>query len=168
MILLTGHKGFIGTNFHKFLPKESEILLVEKEDSFQFLKEFQKWNTITLVIHQGAISNTLETNEKQINSYNYEFTIELFKKFINSSTVIKYASSASVYGNSKNGYDPLNLYSKSKLDIDNWVIENIDYFNQIQGFRYFNVYGENEYSKIKLNQSSPISKFLNDAKNLTK
>ena len=90
-----------------------------------------------------------ETNEKQINSYNYEFTIELFKKFINSSTVIKYASSASVYGNSKNGYDPLNLYSKSKLDIDNWVIENIDYFNQIQGFRYFNVYGGNEYSKIK-------------------
>ena len=70
---------------------------------------------------------------------------------------VKYASSASVYGNTNGEINPLNYYAISKLQIDYFVFDNINRFKSIQGFRYFNVYGSGEDHKGE--QSSPVSKF---------
>ena len=44
------------------------------------------------------------------------------------------------------------------------MLDNLDRFESIQGFRYFNVYGDGEEEKIIRDQSSPISKFIHQAK----
>ena len=41
----------------------------------------------------------------------------------------------------------LNQYAISKLIIDYYVLDNLDRFESIQGFRYFNVYGTGEDHK---------------------
>jgi ADP-L-glycero-D-manno-heptose 6-epimerase len=58
--------------------------------------------------------------------------------------------------------NPLNYYAISKLQIDYWVQDNIDKFSLIQGFRYFNVYGNGESNKG--DQASPVSKFSKQVK----
>ena len=74
--------------------------------SFDFLSNFNYWQDIKLILHQGAMTNTRETNKQLFNKYNFEFSIELFKKAIQYKIPIKYASSASVYGNNEKGFDP--------------------------------------------------------------
>ena len=165
MILLTGSDGFIGKRFLNNLQKNNDVLKLEKNGCFDFLSNFNYWQDIKLILHQGAMTNTRETNKQLFNKYNFEFSIELFKKAIQYKIPIKYASSASVYGNNEKGFDPLNEYAISKLEIDNWVNDNLDKFELIQGFRYFNVYGQGEENKIITGQASPVSTFLYQAKN---
>ena len=59
--------------------------------------------------------------------------------------------------------NPVNYYAISKLTIDYWVQDHIKEFKHVQGFRYFNVYGDGEDEKIIRDQSSPISKFIYQA-----
>ena len=89
--------------------------------------------------------------------HNVAFSLFLFEKAIEYQIPIKYASSASVYGNTKGNINPLNYYAITKLQMDYFAQDNIDKFSHIQGFRYFNVYGEGEEDKG--DQASPVSKF---------
>jgi ADP-L-glycero-D-manno-heptose 6-epimerase len=162
MILLTGHAGFIGKNFKEKL--KSDLICVEFDDCFEFIEKYCDWNKIDLIIHQGAISNTAEKDIDKIYKYNIDYTLKLFKKAIEYKIPVKYASSASIYGNNLKDPNPLNYYALSKLTVDYWVKDNIEKFSNIQGFRYFNVYGRYEDHKVKLNQSSPISKFIAEIK----
>lgn len=67
-----------------------------------------------------------------------------------------YASSAATYGDGTEGFDdsndetkrlkPLNLYGESKQEFDIWLIEN-HFYNRACGFKFFNVFGPNEYHK---------------------
>ena len=166
MILLTGHEGFIGSHFLKALQAQhKDVMLVEKEDVHNlFVTEPEKdavnWDEIELIIHMGADSSTVGTNPRRYWTYNIDFTIKLFEKAIIHKIPVKYASSASVYGNNFPEYNPLNFYALSKLTIDYWVLENLDRFESIQGYRFFNVYGTNEDHKVIADQASPISKFV--------
>ena len=106
------------------------------------------------------MSSTTEKNWMTIAHYNQDFTAHLFGKAIEYQIPVKYASSASVYGNQKKNrkiINPLNQYAISKLIIDYYVLDHIDKFKHIQGFRYFNVYGTGEDHKG--DQASPVSKF---------
>jgi ADP-L-glycero-D-manno-heptose 6-epimerase len=161
MIILTGHSGFIGKKFLNTL-KDNELLLIEKENSSKFIKEFDSWDKVDLIIHQGAISSTTEKDIRLIYNNNVNFTLFLLEYAIKYQIPVKYASSASVYGNTLKEINPLNQYAISKLQIDYYVLENIDKFSSIQGFRYFNVYGEGEDHKG--DQASPISKFTKQIK----
>lgn len=162
MILITGCDGFIAKHFAaKFDFKK--IISIDAHNCFDFLKNYSNWNDIELILHQGAISSTIEKDINKIHTYNVDFTLNLFKKAIEYKIPIKYASSASVYGNLNQNFNPLNYYAISKLQIDYWVLDNIDKFKFIQGFRYFNVYGPGE--KHKKDQASPIFKFTNQIKN---
>ena len=158
MIVLTGSKGFIGK---KFIPKLNQpIIEVEQENSFKFISGFDKWDKVSLIIHQGAISSTVEKNIQTLHHNNVAFTLFLFEKAIEYQIPVKYASSASVYGNQTKtlkAINPLNYYAITKLQIDYFVQDNLDKFKSIQGFRYFNVYGEGE--DHKRDQASPVSKF---------
>lgn len=155
MIILTGSKGFIGKHFlAKF---NQQVIEVEKDDAFRFISGFDRWDQVSLILHQGAISSTTEKNIQTLHHNNVVFSLFLFEKAIEYGIPVKYASSASVYGNTKGQINPLNYYAITKLQIDYFVQDNLDKFSSIQGFRYFNVYGNGEDHKG--DQASPISKF---------
>jgi len=156
MIILTGHEGFIGKNFLKKL-EHKDVLLIEKDDAFRFVREFDEWDKVELILHQGAISSTTEKNIRTIYHNNVAFTLFLLEFAMEHQIPMKYASSASVYGNTQGEINPLNQYAISKLQIDYCVLDNLDKFSLIQGFRYFNVYGDGEDHKG--DQASPVSKF---------
>lgn len=161
MIVLTGSKGFIGKKFLEALKKQGkEVIEVEKHDSWHWRTYFNKWEEVELIIHQGAMSSTTNTNLREIFTFNIEFSEWLFEKAAKYNIPVKYASSASVYGNEQGIINPLNYYALSKVTTDYWVQDNIDRFSLIQGFRYFNVYGDGE--EHKGNQASPVSKFAKE------
>jgi ADP-L-glycero-D-manno-heptose 6-epimerase len=147
MIILTGSSGFIGKNFLKSLNKP--VIEVEKDDCFRFLSSFDQWNKVSLILHQGAISSTIERNISTLHHNNVAFTLQLFDYAIKYQIPVKFASSASVYGNTFGTINPLNYYAITK-------------FSSIQSFRYFNVYGNGE--EHKEDQASPISKFTKQIK----
>ena len=155
MIILTGSKGFIGQNFLKYLKEP--VLQVEQQNCFEFLQSFENWNEVSLILHQGAISYTTERDINKLHHYNVEFTLLLFQKAIEYQIPVKFASSASVYGNTQGEINPLNYYAITKLQMDYFIQDNLDKFSSIQSFRYYNVYGNQEDHKG--DQASPISKF---------
>ena len=159
MILLTGYKGFIGSHFLKVIEEEMRkpVICIDKDNAWDFLKKFDDWKKIDLILHQGAISSTTEKNIRTIYHNNVAFTLMLMEYAMEYQIPFKYASSASVYGNTQGEINPLNQYAISKLQIDYCVLDNLDKFPLIQGFRYFNVYGDGEGHKG--DQASPISKF---------
>jgi len=162
MIILTGNNGFIGKAFENRLDPEN-LYRIEVGGAFKFLEEYEDWDKVELIIHQGAISSTIETDVEKIYKYNIDFSIKLFEKAIEYKIPVKYASSASVYGKMLTGIiNPLNFYAISKVTVDYWVQDHIDEFSSVQGFRYFNVYGEGEDHKG--NQASPVQKFTEQIK----
>tara|TARA_R110000868_G_scaffold83700_1_gene236163 strand:+ start:1707 stop:2489 length:783 start_codon:yes stop_codon:yes gene_type:complete len=165
MIILTGNTGFIGKVFENKIDPEN-LYRVEFGGAFPFLEDYKDWDKVELIIHQGALSSTIETDINKIHKYNVDFTLQLFEKAIEYQIPVKYASSASVYGNLQGVFNPLNYYAISKLQIDYWVQDNINKFPHIQGFRYFNVYGNGE--EHKGDQSSPVSKFARQIRNTGK
>tara|TARA_B100000035_G_scaffold75093_1_gene62357 strand:+ start:3835 stop:4623 length:789 start_codon:yes stop_codon:yes gene_type:complete len=163
VIILTGSQGFIGKKFVKVLQDAGkEVIEVEKNDSWHWRKNFYNWKDVECIIHQGAMSSTTNTNLKQIFTYNIEYSEWLFEQAAKHDIPVKYASSASVYGNQQGIINPLNYYALSKVTTDYWVQDHIDEFPLIQGFRYFNVYGDGE--EHKGDQASPVSKFTNQIK----
>lgn len=159
LIILTGSEGFIGKNF-KY--KLNNLIELDKHNCWEFLRTFDEWDKVKLIIHQGAISSTIEKNIYALHHYNVAFTLQLFEYALMYEIPIKYASSASVYGNTQGQINPLNYYAISKLQIDYFVQDNLDRFPLIQGFRYFNVYGDHEDDKG--DQASPVSKFTKQIK----
>ena len=164
-ILITGHRGFIGKNLWLyFKSKGHDVEGWEWGETPELLLH----DGIDLVIHCGAISSTTERNADKLMEHNYKFTTDLIVKCLELNIDLQYASSASVYGDGKTFREtdncrPLNGYAWSKYLIDKFVEETVDMplpIN-IQGFRYFNVYGLWESSKG--NQASPISKFKQQA-----
>lgn len=185
MIVVTGAYGFIGSNLVNKLNEmgETDLILVDDltngvkyqnllnanftryYDVDDFLSSFDLWPYVRAVYHQGAVSSTTETNGKFVLNRNYTFTLDLMNRCIDHRIPISYASSASVYGNHRDGTEePLSLYAYSKCITDQWVRANWNRFKLIQGWRYFNVYGKNEIHKA--DQASPITKFVSQAQQL--
>lgn len=161
MILITGAKGFIGSNLIKQFS--SNVISIDLDDHAKIFDSNFPWGEITKIYHLGAISSTTETNIQRIYDLNINYTLKLFSKAIDKQIPITYASSASVYGNSSYyKINPLNYYALSKATIDYWVEDNIDKFSNVVGCRFFNVYGEGEDHKGS--QASPIHQFSKQAK----
>ncbi len=131
----------------------------ERIDASEFLPQLESgaWNgKISALFHLGACSDTTETDREFLRRNNTEYTNRLIAWCVKNNVYIAYASSAATYGDGELGYSdddkltprlkPLNLYGQSKLDTDIWVLEN-NLQDQVTGFRYFNVYGPNEYHK---------------------
>ena len=166
MIILTGSKGFIGQNFLKYLLKHSqkEIITVNEKDAWDWIAFFKEWDKVSLILHQGAISSTTETNIDKLHAMNVWFSIELFEKAIEYQIPVKFASSASLYGNQQGIINPLNYYAITKLQMDYYIQDHLKEFSSIQSFRYFNVYGNGEDHKG--DQASPIHKFTQQVKDV--
>lgn len=194
MIIVTGGAGFIGSNLVKILNDQGEnkIIIVDnigKTNKFlnlnklkfidyfdkeTFLTNFKHFKEVKTIFHEGACSVTTELDGNYMIKNNYVFSKELLDiALINKSDFI-YASSASVYGDGKNGFKeepqyeyPLNVYAFSKLMFDNHVRNIFKHEKnlpiQITGLRYFNVFGYQENHKG--NMASVIFHFYNQRKN---
>lgn len=163
-ILLTGHKGFIGRNMLQYLEDNTDwqVSTFDWHDGNMPSIMEQDW-----IIHLGAISSTTETDLDKIMRQNYDFTKSLMSSCKTYGVNLQYASTASLYGMGTNfnegaQLDPITPYAWSK-----YLCERHHRMTQggniVQGFRYFNVYGNGEEDKGS--QSSPISKFRKQAKN---
>ena len=159
MIILTGSAGFIGQHFLKHFIENSneDIVVVNEHNYWDWLYEFPDWKHVSLIIHQGAVSDTTETDIDRIHRLNVWFSLELFEKAIQYQIPVKFASSASVYGNQQGIVNPLNYYAITKLQMDYYIQDHMTEFSSVQSFRYFNVYGDGEDHKG--DQASPVHKF---------
>ncbi len=129
---------------------------LDKDLFLQQLKANKFKGKIEAIIHIGACSSTLVQDADYFNKNNFQYTRDLSIWCVNNGAIFLYASSAATYGDGSLGYSdddentlklkPLNLYGKSKQDFDVWALKN-NYLNKITGFKFFNVYGPNEYHK---------------------
>ncbi len=180
MIIVTGGAGFIGSNLVRGLNRRGieDILIVDdledgdKHRSLNSLgfvdlvdrRDFlDRWSAIgqgpiEAIFHQGACSNTMETDGRFMMSVNYEFSKRLLESALERGIPFVYASSAAVYGNGDDGFReepaceyPLNVYGFSKFLFDRWVRRILpEAGSQVVGLRYFNVYGPQENHKGRM------------------
>ncbi len=131
---------------------------IERSELLDRLPEFV--GRLTHVIHMGACSATTEKDFDFLYKNNFEYTKSLWKYCSLNKISFIYASSAATYGDGSEGFDdkcdidklrPLNGYGYSKQLFDQWVNKELAAGNntpkQYVGFKFFNVYGPNEYFK---------------------
>jgi ADP-L-glycero-D-manno-heptose 6-epimerase len=115
---------------------------------------------IDAVIHLGARTDTTEMNTAIFDALNLEYSKALWMLCSGFDIPFLYASSAATYGLGELGYSdehhiipslkPLNPYGQSKQDFDVWVLQQSAAPSQWAGFKFFNVYGPNEYHKGRM------------------
>ena len=178
--IVTGAAGFIGANLVKALNQRgiTDIVAVDNlkhADKFKNLVdcEYNEYidkdvfleiveggtldADIEAVFHQGACSDTMETDGRYMMENNYRYSLALLQFCQEQSIPFLYASSASVYGagtvfkESREFEAPLNVYGYSKFLFDQAVRRRMpEQSAQIAGFRYFNVYGPRENHKGRM------------------
>lgn len=152
---LPDHPNLQGKKFKDYLSREE---LIDRLDSGH-LKD------VDGIIHLGACADTTERDRAFLARNNVQYSQRLARWSVTNDKFFHYASSASVYGDGSQGYSddpellstfkPLNAYAESKWLFDRWVVKE-KLLNRVVGFRYFNVFGPNEYHKG--NMRSMVSK----------
>ena len=188
-IVVTGAAGFIGSNLVRGLNARGhrDIIAVdnlERGDKFrnlvdcdiadyldqdEFLHRLADGDfddDVEAVLHQGACSDTMESDGRYMLRNNYRYSVTLLEHCQDNDVPFLYASSAAVYGGSTAFREeptceaPLNVYGYSKLLFDQYVRRTLpDRTAPIAGFRYFNVYGPREAHKGRM--ASVVHHFAN-------
>jgi len=171
-VLLTGGAGYIGSNVanllidrghnvtiidsletghKKLIPKKAK-LIISDISNIKKIKDNLDLRNFDLAIHFAGLISVDESMKNPIkyNLYNYKKT-KIFLNFCfkNGLKNIIFSSSASVYGNpkkkkvtEKDKLNPLNPYAKSKLKVENFLINKSKKFPiKYVILRYFNVAG---------------------------
>lgn len=115
---------------------------------------------IDVVIHLGARTDTTEMDWAVFEELNVSYTQRVWDFCTRHCVPLLYASSAATYGEGERGYRddesdipnlrPLNPYGKSKNEIDKWILKQTNTPPQWAGFKFFNVFGPNEYHKGRM------------------
>src|SRR5512140_417068 len=146
-IIVTGAAGFIGSNLLKALNErgvqdivavdnlkraekvanlaDCEILdYQDKNDFIAAIRDGRMREDVTAVLHQGACSDTMETDGRYMMDNNYRYSVALLDYCQEEEVPLLYASSASVYGSGtvfreeRECEAPLNVYGYSKFLFD--------------------------------------------------
>jgi ADP-L-glycero-D-manno-heptose 6-epimerase len=182
-IVVTGAAGFIGSNIVRGLNARgiTDIIAVDDlrdGDKFRNLADLQiadyvdhtvfydrfahgAYGQVEAVFHEGACSDTMETDGRYMMDNNYGVSCQLWVACQAQGTRLLYASSAATYGGSSSFVEtpefekPLNVYGYSKLLFDQRMRREMggDFKRnqaQVVGFRYFNVYGPREQHKGRM------------------
>lgn len=179
MILLTGAAGFIGSNVLKALNAQGrdDIICVDDltdgrkmqnlaERKFFYYCDYRDLDRVktpgiklSAIIHQGANSDTTESNGRGIMLANYTFSVDLLGLAKAADCPFIYASSASVYGpgnpiciETPEYEHPKSPYAISKWAFDEYVRARTanNSSHRVVGLRYFNVYGPGEQFKGRM------------------
>ena len=176
--IVTGAAGFIGSRLVAGLNRRGvrDIVVVDNlqqsgkfsnlvgceiadyVDQAAFFSVLEKLEgNVEAVFHQGACSDTMESDGRYMMENNYAYSRRLLDWCQEEEVPLIYASSASVYGagpefrEERRSEKPLNIYGYSKFLFDQYVRNIFPTKNsQIAGLRYFNVYGPNETHKGRM------------------
>ena len=185
--IVTGAAGFIGANLVKALNERGirNIIAVDnltRADKFknlvdceiadyidknEFLERLLAGDfdgDVEAILHEGACSDTMETDGRYMMENNYRYSVSLLDWCLDQEVQLLYASSAATYGGSsvfkeERQYEaPLNVYGYSKFLFDQIVRQRLSgsgsfagsLNSQVVGFRYFNVYGPRENHKGRM------------------
>ena len=180
-IVVTGAAGFVGANIVKALnargitniiavdnlsraekfPNLVDCEIADYFDKNEFLERLDAgiWDDgIEAVLHQGACSDTMETDGRYMMENNFRYSVSLLDYCQHAEVPLLYASSAAVYGagpvfkEGRANEKPLNVYGYSKFLFDQVVRRRAaeGLTAQVAGFRYFNVYGPRESHKGRM------------------
>ena len=118
---------------------------------------------VDAILHIGARTDTTELSTAIFDELNLEYSKALWILCSGFGIPLYYASSAATYGLGESGYaddhalipglKPLNPYGQSKQDFDVWALEQVAAGQappNWAGFKFFNVYGPNEYHKGRM------------------
>lgn len=131
-------------------------------DKHEFIRQVREhilpYDEIEAVFHDGACSNTMEHNGLYMMDNNYQYSLDLLDWCQDEQIPYLYASSAAVYGKGEVFREerelekPLNVYGYSKFLFDQVVRRRMaeGLTAQVVGFRYFNVYGQQEQHKGRM------------------
>jgi ADP-L-glycero-D-manno-heptose 6-epimerase len=176
--IVTGAAGFIGSKLVAGLNRRgiTDVIAVDNLahadkfrnlagaeiadylDQAEFIANLERLEgSVAAVFHQGACSDTMETDGRYMLDNNYAYSRRLLEWCQEEEVPLIYASSASVYGagpdfrEERRCEKPLNVYGYSKFLFDQYVRRILGTRNaQIAGLRYFNVYGPNEQHKGRM------------------
>ncbi|MDI1308277.1 MAG: ADP-glyceromanno-heptose 6-epimerase [Methylotenera sp.] len=147
------------------LVKRQYVQYLDKDQLMSWLNgdaEHKPRTDIEAIIHMGAISATTERDFNKLVEANIHYSQNLWTWCANNNAAFFYASSAATYGDGEHGYDdvsienlrPLNGYGYSKHFFDQWALQqvskNLATPSAWAGFKFFNVYGPNEYHKERM------------------
>ena len=178
-IIVTGAAGFIGANNVKALNErgETDIVAVDnlrRAEKFRNLADCEIADYLDkaefiellrrralpkpdLVFHQGACSDTMESDGRYMIENNYRYSLALLEWCQALRVPFIYASSGSVYGlgpvfrEDRAHEKPLNVYGYSKFLFDQVVRRRMHALAApVVGLRYFNVYGPRESHKGRM------------------
>ena len=179
-VVVTGAAGFIGSNLVKALNArgETEIIAVDNleqgekfanladctiadyfdQDEFVARVDAGDFDDdLAAIFHEGACSDTTATDGRSMLRNNYRYSVTLLEHCQDNDVPFLYASSAAVYGGNHEFSEdpaneaPLNVYGYSKVLFDAYVRRVLpERTAQVAGFRYFNVYGPNEWHKGRM------------------
>lgn len=131
---------------------------IARDDFFAWVE--QNAAQVDCIIHLGARTDTTEFDYSVFETLNVYYTQRIWTFAARHGIPLLYASSAATYGAGELGYvddeslayklTPLNPYGRSKNEIDKWILKQALQPPYWYGFKFFNVYGPNEYHKGRM------------------